>query len=100
MQRCLLVLSNDTGPMHLAYAFGCRWWRCSATVIFPTAGIRPATDKIPYCALSNIPCAICLRETCADNICMKAIAPGEVISVVDRIIAALLTGETSNPTNK
>lgn len=91
MQRCLLVLSNDTGPMHLAYAFGVPVVALFSNRDFPNRWYPPGNGQNAVLRAANIPCSICLSETCADNICMKAIAPGEVISVMSRTLAALST---------
>ena len=95
MQRCLLVLSNDTGPMHLAYAFGAPVVALFSNRDFPNRWFPPDNGQNAVLRARDIPCSICLSETCANNICMKAIAPDEVISVMNRTLAALSTGKKS-----
>lgn len=95
MQRCLLVLSNDTGPMHLAYAFGVPVVALFSNRDFPNRWFPPDSGRNAVLRAEGVPCSICLSEICADNICMKAIAPEEVISVMNRTLAVLATAKKS-----
>jgi lipopolysaccharide heptosyltransferase II len=85
-RRAKLVITNDTGPLHIAIAVG-------AKVI---ALFGPTSSKItgPYgpgkytVLQKDIGCVVpCYHLKCADNRCMKAITPEEVFGEVERLIA-------------
>ena len=86
--RC--VVTNDTGPMHMAWALGA-----------PTVGLfgpvdpghygRAATDfQILY---KPVYCSPCVHEVdeppcMGDNVCMQRIGVGEVLDAVARVLSA------------
>jgi lipopolysaccharide heptosyltransferase II len=84
---CDLVLTNDSGPMHLAAAVGTR-------VVVPFGGTSPELTGPGLPGASHhlisrgaAPCAPCfLRECPIDFRCMKSILPEEI---ANRIFAAL-----------
>lgn len=77
-RNCILSVSNDTGPMHMSYSVG-----TPVVAIFSAWQMRniwfppPALGK----ALINfrVPCALCYREGCTNNICMQGIPPQQVL---------------------
>lgn len=78
-----LLVTNDTGPAHIAPALGTR-----AIVIFgPT---RPATTR-PFSDLGEIvvkppACAPCMLRDCPiDHRCMTAITPLEILKTIERL---------------
>jgi len=83
LQRARLVVSGDTGPMHLASAFG-----------VPVVGIFGPTDPArngPFAAEDEVvaeavPCGPCYKKTCPgyDNVCMSSIAVADVLEAVSR----------------
>lgn len=93
IRLCELMVTNDTGPMHVAAALG-----------KPVVGIFGPTDPRrtgPYGqtdrALQHpLPCAPCMKDSCR-NIkpleCLHAIRPGEIVTRV----AALLTNGSAQP---
>jgi heptosyltransferase II len=83
---CDLLVTNDTGPAHLADAVG-----CPVLVIFgPTDPVttRPFSERAivvrrpPSCA----PCM--LRDCPIDHRCMTAISPADVFAEAARLLAA------------
>jgi heptosyltransferase-2 len=85
------LLTNDTGPMHIAAALG-------TPVVVPfgstspelTGPGLPGNDRHHLLA-SNVPCAPCFRRTCPiDFRCMKAIT-------VERVVAAVLEALAAAP---
>lgn len=92
MQHCMLVLSNDTGPMHLAYGFGVPVVALFSNRDFPDRWFPPTGRHNAVLRAEEVACAVCLSETCADNICMKKIGPEEVVSVMDDVISLLVPG--------
>ena len=77
VKRCNFFITNDSGPMHLAAAFG-----------VPLVAIFGSTDHSTTYPLSDnaivvresVDCAPCMKRECpTDHICMKAVMPETVI---------------------
>jgi heptosyltransferase-2 len=77
VKRCNFFITNDSGPMHLAAAFG-----------VPLVAIFGSTDHATTYPLSDtaivvresVDCAPCMKRECpTDHVCMKAVMPGTVI---------------------
>lgn len=86
-KRASLVVSADSGPMHLASAVGA-----------PVIGLYGPTDHklagprgkgLNVVIQSNIPCKVpCYVENCGlDHECMKAITPEQVFREAERVLA-------------
>ena len=84
LQRCDLVISNDSGPMHIA-----------AAVDTPTVGIfgptnprlqGPYGEKHEVVVKEGLPCLGCNKLTCKTSDCMNLLGPGEVFQVVRKCI--------------
>ncbi len=79
MRRAQFVVSNDSGPMHIAAALG-----------IPVFAIFGPTDPArtgPYgpghtIIRSNAPCAPCFRRSCNDVKCMKGISADQVYTII------------------
>ena len=85
LTKCEFVISNDTGPMHLAYTMGVKVIALFSSRDYPGLWFPP-TDKNIVLRSSNIKCSICLLESCSDNICMQAIKPAAVIDAVEKLL--------------
>jgi lipopolysaccharide heptosyltransferase II len=78
IRLCELVITNDTGPMHVAAALG----KPLVALFGPTEPRRTG----PYNQLRNVlridlPCSPCLKSYCSyvkPNECLKALSPAEV----------------------
>lgn len=85
VKRSQLMISNDTGPRHIAIAFG----KPAVTIFGPT---DPTWTEIGYAAerYVRVPvyCGPCHKKKCPmrrtpdDHICMKRVEPGMVIAPV------------------
>jgi ADP-heptose:LPS heptosyltransferase len=69
-----LCISNDSGPMHLAYSV-----RTPVLALFSARNYKgkwypPAQSKHSVLVTSDIHCRGCMNKPCADNICMKKIS--------------------------
>jgi lipopolysaccharide heptosyltransferase II len=87
IERCDVMLSNDTGPMHISVAVG------TATIAlfgpgdhikFQPIGERHATIR------KDVPCSPCKQlDKCKDNICMKSITVDEVWEAISNRLRAI-----------
>jgi ADP-heptose:LPS heptosyltransferase len=90
IERLDLFVSVDSGPAHLAAAVG-----TPLVVLWGPAileQVRPISTRAPVVILRHPPaCAPCygtpLMKTCPRNVCMEAIAPGEVALEAERLLA-------------
>jgi lipopolysaccharide heptosyltransferase II len=88
LRLCELMVTNDTGPMHVAAALG----KPVVAVFGPTEPRRTG----PYGQLEHIlrhplPCAPCLKSSCSYHQpfeCLKAISPAAVFERVQRRLRA------------
>lgn len=84
LSRMDLVVSQDTGAMHLAYAVN--------TPVIALMSTRDLTNKwFPYgnnnIILENVlACSFCLKKECEDNLCMKNISVSEVNENIKKIL--------------
>lgn len=84
IKRSILVVSNDTGPMHLAYALNTpviglfSAWQL-ANVWFPPKGM--GVSLVDY----SVSCALCYSNKCSNNICLQNITPDMVIAEIENL---------------
>lgn len=99
-EKCLLTLSNDTGPMHLSYAMETPTVALFSSRDFPGKWFPPQNKYNKVFRTENVSCSICLSEICPNNaICIKAIDPKEVINAIDALIALLKNGYAHSVSN-
>ncbi len=87
VRRCDLMITNDTGPMHVAAALG----KPLVALFGPTAPERTG----PYGQLENVlrlnlPCSPCLKSVCTfekTDECLRALVPALVIDRVQKLLA-------------
>lgn len=78
VERCSLLVGNDSGPRHVAIAFGVP----AVTVMGPT---DPRVTDSPYekgaIVRGEAPCAPCCKRVCpTDHVCMMSVRAEEVAS--------------------
>ena len=83
MRRCQAILTNDTGPMHIAVASGVR--------VVAIYGPSPVGSFAPYgegntVICHHIGCSPCGRHECTDHRCMKEITPEEVLKEIEKCL--------------
>ncbi|NLI83593.1 MAG: lipopolysaccharide heptosyltransferase II [Deltaproteobacteria bacterium] len=80
LEKCRLLITNDSGPMHVAAALG-----------IPLVALFGPTDHTTTSPLADnwrlvrkpAECAPCLKRTCpTDHRCMEAIGPDDVLQAV------------------
>lgn len=85
LRRSLLVISNDTGPMHLAYALNTpvigifSAWQL-ANVWFPPKG--KGLTLVDY----SVSCSLCYSNKCLNNICLQNINPDMVFNEIENLL--------------
>lgn len=87
LKLCRLLLTNDTGPMHLAAAVG-------TPVVVPFGstspeltgpGVSPAAQIVR----NPVPCAPCFRRDCPIDLrCLTGIQSEQVVAAAERILAS------------
>jgi heptosyltransferase-2 len=84
LKVCRIVLTNDTGPMHLAAAVG-------TPVVVPFGSTSPELTAPIFDASkivrTNVGCSPCFRRECPiDFRCMKGIEVGAIVDAVEEIL--------------
>ena len=89
LKLCRVVLTNDTGPMHVAAALG-------TPVVSPFGSTSPELtgpglpgDTRHQLLRSDAPCAPCFRRACPIDLrCMTGITTERVVAAVQAVLAA------------
>ncbi len=87
LERCTLLVTNDTGTMHVATAVG--------TPVVALFGSTPPLITGPLgkehvVVKKDVPCSPCLKRICpTDHQCMELITVDEVEEIVDRKLGEL-----------
>ena len=81
--RCRLLVTTDTGPMHMAAAMG-----CPTTALFgPTAPWRTGPYGQDHKVIrGNVACSPCFKKKCDDMKCMKEISVNRVYEGVMELL--------------
>ncbi len=88
-QRCRLLVSGETGPLHLAAAVGCP----TVALLGPTHAARNGPYGAGHVVLEpELLCRPCFSRTCSDFRCMPAIS-------VARVFDAIATGDILQHSN-
>ncbi len=85
-ERSKLVVTPDSGPMHLAVAAGAR----VVALFGPTAPWRtgPFGDKHQV-VRTAISCSPCFKRSCSDPKCMKEILVDDVVNAIEKVLGEL-----------
>ena len=87
VRRCDLLVTNDTGPMHVAAALG----RPLLALFGPTAAERTGPHgQLPNVLRVPLPCAPCMKSIChfeKPQECLRALSPDLVLRRVQAIFS-------------
>ncbi len=90
MKACKLVISNDTGPLHMAYSVGTPTIGLYSSREYPGKWFPPENKLNFAFRTSDIDCSICwqkgVNKKCESNICMQRISVEEVITKANEIL--------------
>jgi ADP-heptose:LPS heptosyltransferase len=87
LKRCVLTLSNDTGPMHLSYAVGTYTIALFSSRDLPGKWYPPVEKSTVF--RSEGWCGVaCFKDKCIDNTCMKSIQPSCIIKAMESFFAS------------
>jgi heptosyltransferase II len=95
LEACDILVTNDSGPMHLAAAVGTRTLVVSGPA--DTRETAPGGDGHAYLQRLDLPCVPCVRNECprsgagyilpeAERECLRLIQPPEVIDTALRML--------------
>ncbi len=78
-EKCRLLITTDTGPMHMAAAMG-----CPVVALFgPTAPWRTGPYGPGHHTIRDpIVCSPCFKRACRHQTCMREISPEQVVKAV------------------
>jgi ADP-heptose:LPS heptosyltransferase len=100
--QAALMVSNDSGPAHFSAATG-----LPTIVLFgpetPELYQPLGNSRAIYAGLACSPCVTAhnhRRTACTDNVCMRAIGVEEVYAAVAEVLAAPLSGQSENNTQR
>jgi 3-deoxy-D-manno-octulosonic-acid transferase/heptosyltransferase-1 len=92
-KKCALLISTDTGPMHMAAASG-----CPVVALFgPTAPWRTGPYGPEHRVIrETMHCSPCFKKSCDAMLCMKSITPGMVLDSVREVLENRIGNPCSN----
>jgi ADP-heptose:LPS heptosyltransferase len=80
LSRAALLITNDSGPMHIAAAVG-----TPVVALFgPTSAVRTGPYGMGHSVMTgNVPCRPCFSRTCHNTLpleCLKLVSPDQVLA--------------------
>ena len=80
LSRASLLITNDSGPMHVAAAVG----TAIVALFGPTSAVRTGPYGAGHAVLSgNVPCSPCFSRTCHNTVpleCLRTVLPQQVLA--------------------
>jgi heptosyltransferase-1 len=85
MKRARFIVSNDSGPMHIAAGLDVRVF----AIFGPTDPLRTGPYGKGHTIIrANVSCAPCFKKKCADMKCMKSLSAEEVHAEITSALSA------------
>jgi ADP-heptose:LPS heptosyltransferase len=85
LRHCRVCVANDTGTMHLSYAVGTPVLALFSARDYPGLWFPPAALGRVF-RNTDLACAGCLSARCADNQCLKRVAPDAVVRALEPLL--------------
>lgn len=95
LARAALLISNNTGPAHVAAAAG-----TPVVSLYALTNPQHTPWGVPTRILSrSVPCAYCYRSTCPEghHLCLRGISPDAVVAAALDLLAAPRTATATTP---
>ncbi len=86
LKKCWLVLSNDTGLMHLSYAVGAPLVALFSARDLPGRWFPPDLPNVRVLRHFGLACSACLSVHCKRNVCMEKIEVAQAIGVMEDLL--------------
>ncbi len=86
LRNCHLLISNDTGAIHLAYSVGTAVIGIYSGKDYSNRWFPPESPYNKVLRNASVPCIICYKQKCANNICMQNITVDEVIKQSEALL--------------
>ncbi len=87
-----LLITNDSGPMHMAAALG-----VPLVAVFgpeDPARLGPCTDPRFYRIVSGfVPCSPCKKSTCDSMLCLDAVSPNDILEQCESLMGEFSCGK-------
>ncbi len=81
--RASVVVTNDSGPMHIAAALG----RPTVAIFGPTNPQRTGPyGQLDHVLQSKLPCLPCYKRRCAELTCMNDITTDQVMAMIAKVL--------------
>jgi ADP-heptose:LPS heptosyltransferase len=94
LRKCDLLVSGDTGPLHLATAVGTRVVGLFGSV--DPARTGPVGTGHRVIQAKNVSCVPCRKNDCSSSIylnCMESISVEDVMNAVREMLGSVRTGQ-------
>ncbi len=93
MKKCRLIISNDTGTLHMAYSVNIPLIALYSSREYPGKWFPPKDSVHFVFRTSDVKCSICWQKgknkPCHSNVCMQAIQPKTVIQKAQEMLNSL-----------
>ncbi len=91
IKRCRVIISNDTGLMHVAAALKVPVVALFGSTSSVWTGPRGPAGGVRHVISREVPCSPCFRRTCGrrerDYLCFQKIQVADVVEVVEKVLA-------------
>ena len=99
LARCRLLITNDTGPMHLAFAVGTPTVALFCPSDSRTIGPYAYEDR-HITIQKNKTCVRCVTKRCPDPFCLEQISVEEVVEAARRQLSPIFSHDSLSPVGR